>query len=115
MNDRIQIGIDIGAVTIGMAVLQGGSLVSKSYAYHHGDIPNTLKAMIRGLGISRAPVGLTGRGTKTFRSGRRRINDVVATVEGIKWAARRVPQSVLLIGGGRWTGKKKNALLEILR
>ena len=98
MNDGIQIGIDIGTVTIGMAVLRGGSLVSKSYAWHHGDIPNTLKTMIRELGISRAPVGLTGRGTKTFRSGRR-INDVVATVEGVKWAARRIPQSVLLIGG----------------
>jgi len=98
MSNRIQIGIDIGAVTVGMAVLEGGSLVSKSYAYHQGDIPKTLKAMIRELGISRAPVGLTGRGTKTFRSGPR-INDVVATVEGAKWAARRVPRSVLLLGG----------------
>ena len=66
MSDRIQIGIDIGAVTIGLAALRDGTLLSKSYAYHHGDIPKTLKGMIRRLGLSQANVGLTGRGTKTL-------------------------------------------------
>lgn len=98
MNDRIQVGIDIGAVSVGMAVLLDGSLLSKSYSYHHGDIPNTLKRMIRDLGISQARVGLTGRGARTLPKGRR-INEVVATVEGVKWATQRFPRSVLLIGG----------------
>lgn len=98
MGDRIRVGIDIGAVSIGMAVLRDGALSSTSYAYHHGDIPNTLKALIGGLGSTQALVGLTGRGAKTLALGRR-INDVVATVEGVKWAAPRMPQSILLIGG----------------
>ena len=98
MGNQIRVGIDIGAVSIGLAVLRDSALVSTSCAYHHGDIPNCLKAMIGGLGLTRALVGLTGRGAKTLAQGRR-INDVVATVEGVKWAAPRRPRSVLLIGG----------------
>jgi activator of 2-hydroxyglutaryl-CoA dehydratase len=98
MSDRIQIGIDIGAVTIGLAALRDGTLLSKSYAYHHGDIPKTLKGMIRRLGLSQANVGLTGRGTKTLPKGRR-VNDIVATVEGVKWTVPSLPGSILLIGG----------------
>jgi len=107
MSGNIQIGIDIGAVSIGVAVLKDRSLISKSYAYHHGDILNSLKKMIRELGVSRAPVALTGRGAKIFR-GVPRVNDVVATVEGVKWTLRRVPRMVLLIGG-------ENVLLITLR
>jgi predicted CoA-substrate-specific enzyme activase len=98
MGDWEHLGVDIGAVSIGLAVLRDGALVSRAYSYHHGDIPNTLKAMIGDLGLTRARLGLTGRGAKRLAAGRR-VNDVVAMVEGVKWAAPRLPRSVLLIGG----------------
>jgi predicted CoA-substrate-specific enzyme activase len=98
MSVEIKIGVDIGAVTVAVAVLRGNRLISKSYRFHHGDVASTLTGVLNELSGTRALVGFTGRGGKLF-GGNRKVNEVVATVEGVKWAARRIPRSILLIGG----------------
>jgi predicted CoA-substrate-specific enzyme activase len=98
MKDEIRIGIDIGAVTLGVAVLRGSEIASKSYRFHHGNIKVTLAEVLANLGCPRALVGFTGRGARTF-AGLRKINEVVAAVEGVKWAAGKNPESILLVGG----------------
>lgn len=98
MSDELRIGVDIGAVTVGLAVLDGKTLVTKDYRFHRGDIGRTLTQMIEPLGNRRARLALTGRGARTFRAVRR-VHDVVAAVEGAKWAAGRPPGSILLVGG----------------
>lgn len=98
MTEEIRIGIDIGAVTIAGAVLRGGRLASKSYRFHHGNIKDTLAEVLSTLECPRALVGLTGRGARVF-AGPSKVNDVVAAVEGVKWAAVKTPESILLVGG----------------
>lgn len=98
MKNNVKIGIDIGSVTLGVAVLKDKKLISKSYRFHHGDIKKTLTEILNSLDVSRAPVAFTGRGAKIF-SRTLRINDVVASVEGVKWAAQRIPKYILLAGG----------------
>jgi hypothetical protein len=87
MKKELRIGIDIGAVTIGLAVLEAGELVAKAYRYHHGAAGGTLAKMRADFRSGDALVGFTGRGAKAFDpSGK--INDVVATLKGVKWASR---------------------------
>ncbi len=98
MKHETRIGVDIGAVTVGVAVLKDRDLVSKAYFFHHGDVKSTVAAIFKNFDFSSARVGFTGRGAKTF-TGSRGINDVVAAVEGVRWACRKNPRSILLIGG----------------
>lgn len=98
MKEKIRVGIDIGSVTIGAAVLEGNRLVSKSYRFHHGDIRQTLADIFKPLDISSVHLGLTGRGTKSLFSVRH-TNDIVAAVEGVKWACGKPPRSILVAGG----------------
>ncbi len=98
MKDDIKIGVDIGAVTVGVAVLKGGSLLSRFYRFHHGDVRNTVAAIFQSIDFSSARIGFTGRGVKPFAGGRK-INDVVAAVEGVRWSCPKNPGSILLIGG----------------
>ncbi len=98
MGDEVKIGIDTGAVTVSVVVLSGNRPVSKSYRFHHGDVSTTLTGVLNELSDTQALVGFTGRRAKLF-GGNRRVNEVVATVEGVKWAARRIPRSILLVGG----------------
>ncbi len=98
MSDEVKVGIDIGAVAVAVAVLRGNRLVFKSYRFHHGDVASTLAEILNGLNLTPGVVGFTGRGAKLF-GGNRKVNEVVATVEGAKWAARKIPRSILLVGG----------------
>lgn len=90
----VKIGVDIGSVTIGVAVLKDDQLVSKSYRFHYGEIRNTFTEILKSLDFPRARLALTGRGAKIFQRALR-INNVVAAVEGVKWAAQRIPRYVL--------------------
>ena len=98
MKGEVKIGVDIGSVTIGVAVLKNDQLVSKSYRFHHGEIRNTLAEILKSLDFPRAQVALTGRGAKIFHQ-TLQINNVVASVEGVKWASKRIPCYILLVGG----------------
>ena len=98
MSDNVKIGIDIGAVTVGLAALRGEELIAKAYRYHHGDVAATLSGLLDDLNIAQGRVGFTGRGAKLFEPCRK-VNEVVATVEGVFWAARKPPRSILLVGG----------------
>jgi len=98
MNDDLKVGVDIGAVSIGMAVLSGNDLVAKDYRFHHGDIRGTLAGMLAKSGIRRARLALTGRGAKVF-TGVRRVHAVVAAVEGARLASDTPPGAILLVGG----------------
>jgi predicted CoA-substrate-specific enzyme activase len=98
LKDDLKVGLDIGAVSIGMAVLAGNSLVAKDYRFHHGDIKGTLADMLARSGIPGARLALTGRGARVF-PGVQRVHDVVAAVEGARWAAARPPSAILLVGG----------------
>jgi len=73
-------------------------LISASYRLHHGDIGGVLAEGLNFGSDSRPLIGVTGRGAKAFPEFLR-INEVVAAVEGAKWAARKNPDSLLLIGG----------------
>ncbi len=98
MSDEIRIGIDIGAVTIAVAVLQRNDLIAKAYRFHNGNVSATLAGILMDLNFTQARVGFTGRGARQFGS-HRKVNEVVATVEGVKWAARSITRSILLVGG----------------
>jgi predicted CoA-substrate-specific enzyme activase len=98
MESEVRIGVDIGSVAIGLAVLENGQLVFTSYRFHHGEIRKTLAEILASLDFEKAPVALTGRGSRIFQR-RLRVNNVVATVEGAKWAARKNPRYILLVGG----------------
>ncbi len=98
MKKDIKIGIDIGSVTLGVAVLEDNKLILKFYRFHHGDIKKTLTETLNSLDVSKARIALTGRGARVFNRALR-VNDVVALVEGAKWAARRIPKYILLAGG----------------
>jgi predicted CoA-substrate-specific enzyme activase len=98
MNDDLRIGVDIGAVTIGLAVLEGRRLVARDYRFHRGEIRRTLAQMTGGVGLRQGRLALSGRGARVFPEVPR-VHDVVAAVEGAKWAAAKPPDSLLLVGG----------------
>ncbi|MEW5900035.1 MAG: hypothetical protein AB1715_01065 [Acidobacteriota bacterium] len=52
MKSELRIGVDIGAVTIGVAALEDGNLVSKAYRFHHGDVKSTLAEISSNLQAS---------------------------------------------------------------
>jgi predicted CoA-substrate-specific enzyme activase len=98
MKNEVKIGVDIGSVTIGVAVLKDNALVSKFYRFHQGDLRKTLTEILNSLDLPSARVAFTGRGARIFCPSLR-INDVVGTVEGVKWARRRIPKYIFLAGG----------------
>ncbi len=98
MNEDLKVGVDIGAVSIGLAALSGDQLVAKDYRFHHGDIRGTLAAMLAESGILRARLALTGRGARAFPAVRR-VHDVVAAVEGARRVSEKPPGGILLVGG----------------
>ncbi len=94
----IKLGIDIGSVTIGIALIEENKLLATYYEFHNGDIKNTLIELLRCLNISKAKVGFTGRATRVL-SDFKTIDDVIATIEGIKWTIKENPSYILMIGG----------------
>ncbi len=98
MKHETRIGVDIGAVTVGVAVLKDRAIVAKKYLFHHGDVKRTVAAIFKDFDFASARIGFTGRGAKAFAGGRS-VNDVVAAVEGIRRICPRNPRSILLIGG----------------
>ncbi len=98
MREKVNAGIDIGAVTVGVAVIQAGQLVAKHYCFHHGNVRKTLLDILESFDFSEVKLAATGRGARIFGQ-ERRINDIVAAVEGVRWAASRPFRHVLLAGG----------------
>ncbi|MDH7512161.1 MAG: acyl-CoA dehydratase activase [Clostridiales bacterium] len=98
MARDLKIGVDIGTVTIGVAVLEDARLAARFYRFHHGEVRKTLADIFKSLDFSEARLAATGRGARILDP-ERKINDVVAAVEGVKWAATRSFRHVLLAGG----------------
>lgn len=98
----MRVGIDIGAVTIGVALIKGRRLISSGYRFHNGDIRSCLHALITALGLEgkQARVGLTGRAAGPLKLPC--LDDVIATIEGASWMAGTEPpdiHNILMIGG----------------
>ena len=93
-----RIGIDIGSVTIGVAVIKDGELISTSYKFHRGDFKKALQDILGDLDLTEAKVAFTGRGTK-FLPYSQGLDDIIAIVEGVKWVIHEPPSSVLMVGG----------------
>lgn len=98
MKEEVRIGVDIGAVTVGVAVIKEGGLVAKFYRFHHGNVRQTLLDILRTLEFSEVKLAATGRGARILGT-ERRVNDIVAAVEGVRWAAGRPFRHILLAGG----------------
>lgn len=98
MTEEIKVGVDIGAVTIGLAVLRDGHLVTKSYRFHEGNVRKTLLEVLESLGLFRVRLAATGRGARILGP-ERRVNDIVAAVEGARWVALQPFHHLLLAGG----------------
>ncbi len=95
----MRIGVDIGAVTIGVAVLRGGELISTYYHFHNGDIRAAMQEILGSLELdaAQARIGFTGRAARTLY--KEALDDVIATIEGVKWMINGNPRCILMIGG----------------
>lgn len=98
MTQDLKVGVDVGAVTIGLAVVSDGRLLAKFYRFHHGNVRKTLANIFDQLEFSEVKLAATGRGARILGH-ERRINDIVAAIEGAKWAATQPFRHVLLAGG----------------
>lgn len=99
MTKEVRTGIDIGAVSIGAAVLGGEELTASDYRFHNGDIRATLRDILASLDLdgSQAKVAFTGRGASALKV--ESLDDVIATIEGVKWMSKSNPRFILMIGG----------------
>ena len=95
---NVKLGIDIGSVSIGIAVIKENELVTTHYKFHHGDIKNTLTGVLKNLNITTAKIGFTGRATRVFHDFEP-IDDIISTIEGVKWITGRSPRYIMMIGG----------------
>jgi predicted CoA-substrate-specific enzyme activase len=98
MRNKIRVGVDIGSVSIGVAVLKDDKLIAKFHKIHQGEIKKTFREVIGSLDFRQAGVAVTGRGARMFDRDLR-VNSVVAAVEGVKWAVDKIPHYILLVGG----------------
>ncbi len=91
-------GIDIGSVSLKLAVFQNGKLVRTDYSKHQGRPYNLLLDILRGASIDR--LTLTGQLTKPLADmlGGARINEVEATAAGVVHFLPSV-KSIIEIGG----------------
>mgnify|MGYP000079453152 CR=1 FL=1 len=94
----VKLGIDIGSVSIGIAAIKEGELVSTYYRFHYGDIRNTLKRLLKNLNIPAAKVGFTGRATRVLHDFKP-VDDIISTIEGVKWVTGKSPKYIMMVGG----------------
>ncbi|MCP2519102.1 acyl-CoA dehydratase activase [SCandidatus Aminicenantes bacterium Aminicenantia_JdfR_composite] len=98
VRNEIRLGIDIGSVSIGIALIKNNKLIKTFYKFHHGEIKKSLIELLRNLNIPKAKVGFTGRGTGIFQDFES-INDIISTIEGIKFIIKDNPKYIMMIGG----------------
>lgn len=103
---ELSLGIDIGSVAIKIAFFKSGRLEAKDYRFHYGDISGCLQSLLAPWSHLRAKVALTGSGARTFPA-EFQMDEVVAAIQGTKWALGHNFRSLLIIGG------EKIRLLEL--
>jgi len=93
-------GVDIGAITIAVVLLDGnGSVVFRDYRFHNGTVSAALEESIRTFPEQTlATIGVIAeKGREFFRTGIE-VNEQVAIIEGVKQVVPK-PGSIITIGG----------------
>lgn len=113
------LGIDIGSVTAGLAVLTPGKkIVHTDYRFHQGDIEKTLQEMLKAAGVTGLAAVSATASTPAMVDADWRCDDWVAVIAAARYFHAR-PGSVLHVGGekfslllfdeqGRYAGLKTN-------
>lgn len=97
----MQIGIDIGSVSISAIFLKEGEVVNKQYLSHKGDIQGCLKKIFDGFSEEKAQICITGKDVKSH-SDILHLDPVVALIDGAKKLFPEV-RNILYVGGESYT------------
>lgn len=92
------LGLDLGSVAIKLVIFDSGQIVATDYKFHYGDIFGCLQSVLSPWINLKPKVALTGIGAKNFPEDLQ-VDEIVATLEGAKWALRQPFTSLLIIGG----------------
>lgn len=92
------LGLDCGSVAIKLVIFDSGQIVATDYKFHYGDIFGCLQSVLSPWLNLKFKVAITGIGAKNFPEDLQ-VDEIVATLEGAKWALRQPFTSLLIIGG----------------
>lgn len=92
------LGIDIGSAAIKVAFFKSGQLEATAYRFHYGDISGCLQLILSAWSHLKTKIALTGSGARVFPA-EFQIDEIVAAIEGTKWAIGHNFRSLLIIGG----------------
>ena len=103
LTDSYQVlGVDIGSVSVGMAVLTPQKIgVQSLYEFHHGHVSNTLKKMFARLDLNRIGAVAVTDQTPSFIRADFRCDDRVAVIYAARYFHTRIG-SVLHVGGEKF-------------
>ncbi|MDZ7332722.1 MAG: acyl-CoA dehydratase activase [candidate division KSB1 bacterium] len=98
-NERYYLGIDVGSVSLGYAVLDQDRQIHQSgYLFHRGNIYAALESCLAQLDLSNiCQIAFNHRAVDFFANGLG-VNDQVAVIEGVKFLVNDVG-SIFTVGG----------------
>lgn len=101
MEKFVEIGIDIGSVSVGAIFLEEGKVVAMHYLPHRGDIAGALAGVTANLGNRRVKIGVTGKNVLAHPE-IIHIDPIIAITDG---ACHLYPEAehILYIGGESYT------------
>ena len=98
--EPLALGLDLGAVSVKAALLQGGRLLEGSWLPHGGDVEGTLARVLADYPMERVThMGFTGSRSAGLAAAARR-DEIVCLVEGARWI-QPAARGVLSVGGER--------------
>ncbi len=97
------LGIDIGSVAVGLAVVDGSkNIVQTGYAFHHGELEKTMRRLLEGFDLSRVERVAATASTPALVNVRRRFNNEIATIAAARRHHLRL-ESLLVVGGEKFS------------
>lgn len=96
------IGLDVGSVSASLVTVdEDGQVIDGGYAFHHGDVPGTVKGLLAATDLSRGVVvAVTGIASTGIRS-HGRYDNLVALITGCRRYHGGIG-SILHVGGERF-------------
>ncbi len=101
--DNCILGIDIGSVVAGFVLIDGKRrILQKGYALHHGDIPQTVRKLMRGINLGNIHYIATTASTPPSLCSQASYNNQIAFITAAK---KRHPKmrGLLVVGGEKFS------------
>ena len=96
---NVNLGIDIGTVSIGIALIKNEKVIKTDYKKHEGNITNQLSEMLKNYPLSDIKrVGITGSGEEKVNKSFKRIDQIICFIEGTKHLNPSI-KNIIFIGG----------------